>query len=373
MKFKRVSLENFTIHFVYIITFITIYVLTNNHESDKYLYTKVFNLVTTIILLGLLSIKLFFSKKTFQKRIFLFFFTLFVVVLLTLIYRNYINFHWIYLLFAYMYMDKDTYINKYTKNVVIYVTFLSIIYQMSTLRFMFVRPVINWYDPNYSGFFLFCFYLYLRKENRKILSLIVFILGFLTLSRNYILAQLLYIILEKSNFIKNIIKKLRINNFIKLTLICLVILTITENFILTSEMKSYNQNDFSRLYTFQDASNNDRFTANKKFKEQITKNPLSYQFGVDIDEYTKVVFRNTPHNFIYSFIVNYGFYFMIIYIFVFSKIYQRVFIYDNFSYIISLFLYYIFLGVGLQGYPSLLIFFILTISKGGKNEYCTRS
>lgn len=366
MKFRRVSLENFTIHFVYIVTFITIYVLTNNHESDKYLYTKVFNLVTTIVLLGLLSIKLLFSKETFEKRIFLLFFTIVVIVLLTLRYRNYINFHWIYLLFAYMYIDKEIYINKYIRIIVIYVTFLAIVYQMSTLRFMYIRPVINWYDPNYSGFFIFCFFLLLRKEKMQILSFLIFLSGFLTLSRNYIIAVIIYFLIEKINFFKKIIISFKINNFLKITIICMFLLTFVENFILTSEIKSYEQNDVSRLYTFTDASNNDRFIANKKFKEQIVKNTSEYQFGMDMEEYTKNVFRNVPHNYIYGLIVNYGFYFTFFFYFLFSKIYNRLFFEENFSLIFSLFFYYLFLGAGIQGYPGLLVFFILSICKERK-------
>lgn len=360
------SFDSFVFHYVYAVVFITIYILNNNHSDFSYLYTKIFNLITTILLLIFLFYKLTLCnfKLKINKIDFIFFSLLLSTVLLTFLIRNYVNFHWIYLIFAYIYFNKNIELNEKFKKIILTIVSFSVLYQLSTLRFMDIRPVINWYDPNYSGFFLFILFLFLKFEKMKIMSYVILISGLLTLSRGYILAILIFFLIDNFNFIKSIIVKLKLNKFLVILFISLIFLVFVENyFVKQNERLLGSGNDIEKIYTIADASNQDRFTANVLFKNNLFENFSDYQFGIDIEYYIENVFRNTPHNAFYSIIINYGIYFTIFYFIIFSKIYNKLMNKENIGIIISLFSYYILLGTGIQGYPGILVFYLLALNK----------
>lgn len=362
-------LDNFIFHYVYAVVFITIYILNNNHSEYSSLYMEIFNLITTVLLLFFLLYKLVLSdfKLKINKVDFIFFSLILCIALLTLLTRNYFNFHWIYLIFAYIYFNKHIELNQKFRKRVLTVVFFSVIYQLLTLRFMLIRPVINWYDPNFSGFFLFVLFLFLKYEKMRIMSYVILFSGLLTLSRGYILAITLFFTIDNFNFIKNIIIKLKLNRFLTLLGISLFGLIFIENYFVVEEgTLSGSGNDIEKIYTIADASNQDRFTANVLFKNDLFNNFLDYQFGVDIEYYTANIFRNTPHNAFYSIIINYGIYFTILFFIIFSKIYNRFLDKENIAIGISLFSYYMLLGAGIQGYPGILVFYLLSLNKGKK-------
>jgi len=365
---NKITLDKIIINYVYIVTLITIFILNNNQSTYTYIYTKIFNLITTLIMFIMIFIKLIFKNYKINRYDAFLFLLLIELVLITFFYRKYFIFHWIYLLFSYIYFNDKTYIyiNGKIKKIMLFIVVISILYQLSKIRFLGVLPVINWYDPNYSGFFIFCLFLLLEKENMRILSKIILLSGFLTLSRNYYLAVLIYIFFTTFKYINDIIIKMRLNKFLVFIFISMFSLIIIENIILKKSSVYYSQNEISKLYTFNDASNHDRFNANKLFKNEITKNFFKYQFGVSIEWYTKNVFRNTPHNFVYALIVNYGIYFTLIFYLLFAKVYDRFFNKENIPIIMSMFLYYLFLGAGIQGYPGILVFYILSDKKEEK-------
>lgn len=364
----KITLEDFTKNYVFIITLFTIYILNNDHRLNSYQYTRFFNLGATIILLILLILKIIYNKdeKIFKKIDIIIFGFIFLSFILTYICRKYINFHGIYLLFAYIYMKEDIIVNKKLKKNLLIIVFFSVIYQLVTIRFLGVRPVINWYDPNYSSFYLFCLFLLLKKENMRYMASIILISGFFTLSRNYILAVICYLTIEKFSLIKRYIIKYKFNNFYLIMLLGVIGLLTVESIILTNSISQNTGNNISRLYKFKDASNKDRFTANIKFKKDMKENFKKYQFGTNVEEYTKEIFRNVPHNYIYGLILNYGLYFTLFFYMIFGKIYNRFFVEENIAIILSFFLYYLFLGVGIQGFPGLLTLFVLNENRSEK-------
>lgn len=364
----KISLDSFIFHYVYVVVFFTIYILTNHSSNSLFLYTKLFNLLTTMILLSFLFYKLALSnfKLNINKIDFIVFFLIICIVLYTFISRQYINFHWIYLIFAYIYFyHKDIQLNQKFKKIVLTIVFVAVIYQLITIRFDGVRPVINWYDPNYSGFFIFVLFLFLRYEKMRIMSYIILFVGFLTLSRAYILAVLIYFVFTKISLFVSLIRKFRLNRFFVILFISFMPLFFIESYFISQDSRlKANTSENKNLYEVADASNQDRFTANVMFKEDLFNNLQKYQFGVALEDYTTNVFRNTPHNSFYTMIINYGIYFTILYFIIFAKIYNRFFNKQNIAIIISLFSYYMLLGAGIQGYPGLLIFYLLFIHKG---------
>jgi|GEM_PF-4521387 len=364
---ENFKLDSFIFHYVYVVVFISIYVLSNNQLDSIYLYTKVFNLITTLIILFFLLAKIIMANPMPKIKLndLILFQIIINIVFLTILIRKYINFHWIYLFFAYFYFyKKNIELNQIFRRLVLTIVFFSVIYQLLTTRFMGIRPVINWYDPNYSGFFLFLLFLFLKYENMKIMSIIIFITGFFTLSRSYVLATLVYILINNTSFIKSLIIKIKLNNFFIVMIISLLVLSFIEiSFINIDRRLEATQNNIEKMYKLADASNQDRFTANVIFKKELFDNFFDYQFGVDQDWYIKNVFINTPHNSFYALIVNYGVYFTFFYIMIFGRIYNKFFIKQNIAIIMSIFTYYIFLGGGLQGYPSILIFYLLSLKK----------
>jgi len=255
-------------------------------------------------------------------------------------------------------------LNQRFKKSVLTVVFFSVIYQLATLRFMEIRPVINWQDPNFSGFFLFLLFLFLKYEKMRVMSYIIFIAGFLTLSRSYILAVAIFLVINNLSFIKSIILKVKLNHFLIILLFSLITLTFIEKYFVNTDVRfDKTMNNIEKIYTIADASNQHRFTANVLFKNDLINNFFDYQFGIDKDYYTDNVYMNTPHNAFYTIIINYGFYFMIFYFIIFAKIYNRFFTKENISIIFGLFSYYMLLGAGIQGYPGVLVFYLLALNK----------
>ncbi len=360
------NIDSFIFHYVYLITFVTIYLLNNHSSSNLFGYTKIFNLVTTMFLLFLLFYKLLLSnfKIKINKFDFIIFALILSVVLFTILTRKYINFHWIYLIFAYIFFYKDIKLNENFKKLVLTIVFFSVIYQISTIRFDGIRPVINWYDPNYSGFFIFVLFLFLRYEKMRIMSYIILALGFLTLSRAYVLAVLIFFVLNNLPFLLTFIKKFKLNHFFVILFISFIPLFFIEKYFVSQDVRLHAAtSENKKLSSIADASNQDRFTANILFKEDLFENIQKYQFGVNIEDYVEDVFRNTPHNAFYTIIINYGLYFFILYFIIFAKIYDKFFTKQNIPIIISLFSYYMLLGAGIQGYPGLLVFYLLYIKK----------
>lgn len=360
-------LHRFFVSIVYFSVFFSIYFLTNDWGSDYFIYTKYFNLTISLIIILFLTISMRSSDKKINVLDFLLMLVMMASVLMTLIFRGYFNFHWIYILFAYFYF-KDN-VNSIIpinirKNVLVLSSFITLLWLLS-IRFVDGRPVTNWFDPNYSGFFIFILFMFLRFEGMKLLSYIILIAGFLTLSRSYALSVAIFFFFSYFSFFSKLFFHMKLNKFITIAFIGLVLLIpIENNFASKNERLSVvNKTGIATLTTVEDASNQARFTANLKFKDDLLEKPLRYQFGIDLEKYTSFVFHNSPHNAFYLVVLNYGFYFAIPFFILFGRVYNRYFNFENLPIILSLFPYYLLLGAGIQGLPGLLVFYLLSIDK----------
>lgn len=108
-------------------------------------------------------------------------------VISTLFARGYLNFHWIYLLFSLVFLSSNKQLT-FSGSIFIsdfFAVALITFYWLFTTRFYDGRPVTNWYDPNYSGFYIFLLFLFLWYSKLKFFSVLVLASGFLLLILNY--------------------------------------------------------------------------------------------------------------------------------------------------------------------------------------------
>lgn len=357
---KRINLSKTIVNYAFISTFISIFILNNNNNSTNYFITRVINLVLTLLLLCMLTLSLI---KGFSLKVRTYLLILFLVssVMVVLALRKYMIFHWIYLIFIIYYSKIEIELNEKIKRIIILTSFASISFQMFTNNFLGYIPVLSWQDPNYSAYYLFMFFLFTKRNNYKIISYVTLSFGFLTLSRTYILAVIIYLIIDKSHNVRNFITKFKLNSFYKLSFISIVFVLFVGNYFLSNVGDIINVNDrtFDRITNINDASNQFRFIANNKFIEALINNPSKFLFGVDKETYQSSFFINTPHNSFLALITNYGMLFSIGFLIVFGNCINKLFVEKNYSIIISQFVFFTLLGSGFQGFPGILLFFAL--------------
>lgn len=362
VRYNKVS--SFFISIIYLLILFSVYFLNNSPTDQSILYTKLFNLAVSALVLFMLLYGAVFLELKSKVIDFFVIANLLVVVIATYLTRGYVNFHWIYLFFAYFYFKNNNsiHINRTFNVVVLLAAFFASLFWMYNTRFYDGRPVTNWFDPNYSGFYVFVLFLLLWYSNLKFFSLIILFSGFLLLSRSYYLSVLIFFLLVNINLFREVFFKFKLNHFLVMVFIGLCFLIPIEKYFTSHESRLASMSDKSVLVVA-DASNQDRFTANVLFKEDLLESFLDYQFGMDVEEYTDRVFRNTPHNAFYALIINYGVYFTFFYLILYARAYDRFFTKENFPIIMCLFPYYLLLGAGIQGFPGLLVFFLLAIDK----------
>lgn len=356
------------INYVFIATFISIYFLNNNNTLSSYENTRLINLIMTMILLGLLFI---YSIKELKLTLitYLLFLIMISISVFVLLIRQYIIFHWIYLAFIILLVKIDIKINVKLKKFMIYTSFIAVLYQMYSIRFLGSVPVLSWLDPNYSAYYIFMLSIFSRKSGNKLISNVLILLGFLTLSRTYMVAIIVYLLLEKSSFLNYLIIRIRIVNFFKLMIISLIVLfTIGSFFIaIEREVTHFTSRGIERIFVINDLSNLHRFIANQKFVESIFSNPNYYLLGTKVEDYQNRVFINTPHNAFLSLIVNYGILFTLPFIILYGISLNKLIDKKNVPLIISQFIFYSLLGAGVQGFPGILLFFTLREEHTDKN------
>lgn len=365
------KLANFIVNYSFIATFISIYILNNNSNIPSYTYTRIINLVMTMVLLSLLVLYAIKEMKLSLKTYSLLFSAISISFVVLLI-RWYIIFHWIYLVTIVLLLkEKDIRVNLKVKKTVIWASSIFVLYQLSTTRFLGTVPVLSWQDPNYSAYYIFMLGVFSKKSGYKKISLILLLLGFLTLSRTYILAVLLFLVFENINSLKILFIKCKMVGFFRLMIISLIVVLAFGSFYIAKErdVTHFTDRGVERLFVVGDLSNLHRFIANEKFIDSILSNPGQYLFGMDTPDYQNKVFMNTPHNAFLALIVNYGILFFFPFILLYGMSFNKLFSKDNIPLIIPQFIFYSFLGAGIQGFPGLLLFFTLRECSSNKLMY----
>lgn len=351
-------------------TFFSIYIL--NNDKDFYSFSLIINGVALIIIFTFFLIKYFFEKNNIS---YLHLFLLFLLIFFSLInsiYLEKINLHFVFVFILLLFVNEaPSKINKKIKNTIIFFCSLSIIYQLYNFRFLEITPTLSWKDPNYSGFFLFLFFLFLRGVGNKYLSYLFLILGFLTISRSYILAVLILFFFEKINAIRSFFNLLKINNFFYSLFLSFLGLLVLGNIISNQEEHTIEYSVSSKLSTLNDSSNHHRFRANEEFYKDLLKNPEHYFFGYNKEKYIENVYINTPHNAFLITVINYGLLFSFFYIILCGIIFNKILSESNSPAFFAIFSYYCFLGAGFHGFPFVLT--IITLYFYGKNQNFARN
>jgi hypothetical protein len=135
----------------------------------------------------------------------------------------------------------------------------------------------------------------------------------------------------------------------------------------SSEINIDLNRDAMRLTSsYLDASNRDRFTANELFIKDIIQHPTRYLFGISLEQYTKLVFINSPHNIIGQLILNYGIFFALFYFILLYRIIKPFFSVGNEFILYPTLVYLLFLGGVWMGIS--LIFYVILLKLNFQNE-----
>jgi hypothetical protein len=362
---KNLSLRSSIFHLLFVIVAVALYFLNNNRTSafNEALLNNILSAFTlVIIVLVVLGYLYGFIKIDNTDAILIT--GLIVSVLLTIFFRKYVSVHFVYLLAGYYVVRSGVQLNAFLLKVLLYAIFASICLQLAILRFD-GRPVLTYNDPNYSGFYIFIFFLLSFKKGYLKLAIIIGVLGFLTLSRNYLLAISTFTICS-TGIMKTVISKLRLLNFYAIFIIGVTVPLLVGAYFLQNIAGNYQNanngiydNTSSRLLDFKDRSNEDRFLANALFLADFGTNTKRYIWGRDLKTYIDNVFMNSPHNSFFQLILNYGIVFAFFYLLLFGKIINQCMIRENIPYLFSMLIYFTFLGGGIYGIQVIFIFFIL--------------
>lgn len=228
-------------------------------------------------------------------------------------------------------------------------------------------------DANYSGYYIFLLFVISDKFGYKIMSKIIAFIGFFTLSRNYILAIIMYIILD-FNVLKRscqyILKKKYIN-FITLSLICIIgVIFITYWYTGNFDYSMINKYSSSyRNFNLWDGSNNTRFNGNIIFFNEILENRKIYLWGINEIQYMENVRTIFPHNAYFLGIIRFGVLF-IPYLILFSTAIKKENIIKNYKVILTVLIFMSILGLGINGIDILLLSLCLKNNNHNLNIKC---
>ncbi len=324
-----------------------------------------------IFILGVLLVYILTIKKMSKSEIlFLFFVFIFVILSGNIEYILFLSIPLLMKLIKYKKLIK--YYLKRTP--VLYICLImtliySVIYNIGDGRMAYsaIREI------NQSGLAIFCLACLLIQKNIY-LSLITFILGFLTLSRSYMLA-VLCIIFFRLSFIKNFLKKFNLNifNFVNLTILSSFILYML-GVIYIYQYKAGNIVDSTNLnskLTLLDTSNLFRFFVIYVIISVYISNPAKIFVGITDNEYVNFLSKisnstgipyhyTVPHNLFFSHLKIYGIFAVIEIIYV-SNILKKIVNEQNFGIYVAIALYSIILGAGLYSYWLYLTVFGLIV------------
>lgn len=359
------------INTVFFLNFIAVFILNNNRKDDVNLII-LNSILSLFTLVYIFTIPLFikYLKKNKINKIDLFlFFAVFIAFFACLVMRKIVVVHWIYLVIFYFVLTSDfSNVSNKLKHTMIFLSIISILIQLMIFD-LDGRAVMSYIDPNYSAMVIFFLGSFIFYSYSKTLAFMVFTVGLVTLSRNYLLALFVFYL---SHFIVNI----RIFRSIMLfmtkplvTLLIIIILPLIVNFWFvanyTNDTVVHNTVESKTSGSIVDASNLHRSMANVLFIKDLGSNTSRYLFGVDTDWYLENIFMNSPHHGVFQLILNYGFLFTIPYLLFFFRQLNIACIKNPIylPFYMGFFTFMMVLGAGVNGVYIIIIAFIMISSK----------
>jgi len=364
LRLKTDKIEGFLYNLVFILTFLGVFFVIHDSSFPMYSQTKILNYILISSLIIITIILLFIEKLKF-KLINSMIIVLLIISTIFSIYKGNFNYYYIYIpIFIYIGKKKNLILKKEIKYFVLISTFFSILIQLYNFRFRNITPVLSWRGPNYSGYFIFIFFLFCMTEKSKLIKTIGYIslfLGFLTLSRTYLVVTILYF-LFKMNLFKKTFLFLKLYNFYTLLIVSLILVFFIGNlFLLLVNNPANIEYDASRLLNMNlaDGSNYVRFLANNELIKNLFSNYSIFFQGIDVSVYKELYGLNIPHNILLKMITIFGGFFTFIYIYIIGYYYNRFRSKGNIPIFVTLFFYFSFLGPPVWGFPLLLTIFLL--------------
>ena len=239
---------------------------------------------------------------------------------------------------------------------------ISMFVQLCVFRSEDGRPSLS-YELNNSGAYLFLFFLYSDFLKFKVGKFFVICASLLILSRLLILAIFLFYV---TRFFKKVVWRIhKVNYYISLLIVSSLFFLFNLFFIINVERGDSYDTSAARISQLNDGSNFLRFTINMNvlsnlFYDEKFKFGYGNIVGGNNPEYSSK-YTLMPHNEMLDSIAEFGYYFTI-YAFFFSGLYfRKVFLYENFEYLIPLIIYSLILWVRFLIVPSVEMFFILLI------------
>lgn len=235
-------------------------------------------------------------------------------------------------------------------------------------------------EKNISGFAIIILYLLCENSKKtKKLKIIFFLLGLLTFSRNFLLAFLIYVSFKKSNLLKKIILRLKLNRFFNISIFSLIFLLLVHIFfelgVGAYGVQTY-KTGVSRYTSILDNSNLYRFQANTNvlkyyynYPSEIFKGSTIKKFKVELrdnKEKYNVKREMEPHNFFYKFLLKYGLFSFYLFWYI-DKILGVVKLKKIDIYLVF-WIYSIILGVGFYDFYLLILKYLLNHSGLGEKN-----
>jgi hypothetical protein len=228
------------------------------------------------------------------------------------------------------------------------------------------RYITNIPDPNFTGLTVLLLFFMFEKLKLYMISIPIVLLGVIyTDSRNFLLAIIVYYLIK-------LIKNFRVINFLlnklnfqKLFLIFFLISVIVSLVFIWQYREGLNV----EFFNLTDSSNKHRFMANIFVLNEIFINHnLIISGEKNYMNYMLSGTNNIVHNSILELFPQYGVLYTIIYIFILSLVLNKFYLYENYEYIVSYFVFATFLMACFTNHFMILFFFVLAM-KNVKFKY----
>lgn len=357
----KINIDTLLFNIVYFLTLIALFFLNNDRtSSNEIVLNYILSGFTFIFLVILLT--LLFRPIRIPAKVGIMILGCLVSCCIVFCFRFYIVVHWIYLFICLYIVLSQGRVNAKMLKISIYLTFFSLLLQLAFFRFVDGRPVLSYIDPNYSSYYIFCFFLFIWFLGYKKLAILLILCGLLTLSRAYFLAVIIFFIVDKVNFVRRFFSYF---DYTFLLLVGYVLLFVVSILYISyfSDVVVQDVGGTKDVTQFVDQSNLDRVTANVLFINDFGEHIEKYFWGVDLETYTKTIFRNSPHNSLLQLVLNYGLFFSIFYFGILAFIFKLFRV--SFNYIVaylSLLVYFLVLGGGIYGIQVIWLAFIYKAS-----------
>ena len=237
---------------------------------------------------------------------FLYYVLLFLSSLFPLLFGGIFNIHFLYAIIFFEISLNQDYWSKRDLTFFLCAALFAVVVQLTMFEFVDGRRVMSIFDPNYTAYYIYLLGVIAYSLRRPYFSAVIFLIGFLTISRVYLIAVLVLYLLKYLNFALK-----RVNWKMGVVLMMAVPVMAATYFLsnFQGDAGAYDSS-YSRFTNFADASNEHRALATVNYIDYIYENPIELIKGVDLERYTANVFMNTPHATIYQMFFNYGFFYV---------------------------------------------------------------